>query len=58
MINTLPSFCVLFIKDPLFLLKSGNGLKIRIIIPVLTKINNLNAKIQKRKEKNRKNALT
>ena len=50
MINTLPSFCFLFIKGPLFLLKSGNGLKIRIIISFLTKINNLNAKRQKRKE--------
>ena len=45
-------------KGPLFLLKSGNGLKIRIIISFLTKINNLNAKRQKRKEKIRKNALT
>ena len=50
--------CVLFIKGPLFLLKSDNGLKIRIIISFLTKINNLNAKRQKRKEKIRKNALT
>ena len=58
MINTLPSFCFLFIKGPLFLLKSGNGLKIRIIISFLTKINNLNAKRQKRKEKIKKNALT
>ncbi len=45
-------------KGPLFLLKSGNGLKIRIIISFLTKINNPNAKRQKRKEKIRKNALT